>query len=260
MEIPPPLPDFVVTPLGLAFTVLALGVGYEDYARGRRPWSTAVALSAAAAVDGYAGMLAAVTLTYFLHDARRPVRTLAWLGLAVAAAAGLAAFALQPWAVEWARVPGAALPLTDAPIFAWPLLVPAVLGALWATTLASKPRGGLDRRAGLVGYAVAVAAILPAVLPTLPPRQRPLELAGRGPGLGIGVAATVATVLTVALVVLKERRAALAPVPKAMPRALTPALLEMSPPPDAPLRWGGLVGPSLLSVLFLWRFLRSSFL
>jgi hypothetical protein len=239
---------------GLPLAVVALAIAYRDYSRGRRPWTTALALAAAAVVDAYSAVFAALALTYFLYGSRRPSRTLAWLALALTTGLGLAAFALAPWLGGLREEPGARPSEAGLPFSLWPLAVVIVLG-IAALVLASR-LSSVDRRLGYALHAGAVAAALPRVLPAVPSSGPPVVFLGRGLPGGLGAALTLVTMAAVAFRIAGERRAARVPVPKEMPRALTPALLEASPPPPSPRRWGTFVPLAVWAGLLCWRLAR----
>jgi hypothetical protein len=238
---------------GVGLLVLALAIGYLTYTRGRPPEAAAVALAAVALLDGYLALVGGFGLTYFLHGSRRPAHTLRFVAAATAGAFGLAAFALLPWLRSAAgalkgEVPRA--PLLEASV--WSLVV---LGAAMLAVLAwmARSRGGLDRRLAFLAHAAVIAALLPGLLPVLPPTEPPLLWAGHGAVGRWGLAASAVVAVLLAVRGMAARRHRHAPRKKEMPRALTPALLELIPPPPPPRRWGSVVPLLVFLALLCWR-------
>jgi hypothetical protein len=145
-------------------------------------------------------------------------------------------------------VPGA--PIFEASV--WPLVV---LGAAALAALAwmAQSRGGLDRRLAFLAHAALIAAVLPGLLPVLPPTEPPLLWAGLGTVGRWGLAASAAVATLLAARVMAARRDRHVPRKKEMPRALTPALLELIPPPPPPRRWGSAVPLLVFLALLCWR-------
>src|SRR5260221_3650259 len=75
---------------GIGLAVLFLGLAYRRYADGSPPTGPAAALAVTARAPGYAELWAGVAAAYFLYFARKPWRTLLWLGAVGALAFSLA--------------------------------------------------------------------------------------------------------------------------------------------------------------------------
>jgi len=242
--------------LAISLAFLALAFGYRDYARGRPPFLTAALLAATAAGHVYLALWAGLGLTYFLHGSRRPALTLHWLARAAAIALGLGSVALLPWLVAMLG-PIRKVPLRFGPTplvepRTWPLVVSAVL-VIALLAIVARARGGLDRRVLYAGHAGLVGLILPGLVPVVP-EDPPLAFAARGAAGACGLVLSALTLAGVGYVVLRGKRPGRSAEPL-MPRALTPAVLEMCPPPPPPRRWGSVVPLALLAALIATRIL-----
>jgi hypothetical protein len=157
---------------GLALAVLFLGIAYRAYSQDQAIWAPAVCLALAGLSHGYAVLWAGLAATYFLYTARRPWRTLGWLGGVGALAFALCAFALVPMLAGW----GATTPYTRSwidvtlrslvPPYLLPLFVPAVAG-LVATAVLARRRGGPDHRLLFLAHAALCAVALAVAAPAL---------------------------------------------------------------------------------------------
>jgi 6-pyruvoyl-tetrahydropterin synthase related domain len=157
---------------GIGLALLFLGVAYRAYSRGSGPWLPAAVLAVTALAHGYAVLWAGLAATFFLFSARRPLKTLGWLGAVAALAFSLAAVSLLPLLSDW----GWTTPYDDpwitvttrtlVPSYLWPLLGLALL-ALGATLLLARRSGGPDRRLLFLLHASLVGAALAAAAPAL---------------------------------------------------------------------------------------------
>ncbi len=157
---------------GIGLALLFLGVVYRAYSRGDGPWLPAALLATTALAHGYAVLWAGLASTFFLYSARRPLKTLGWLGAVAGLAFSLAAVSLLPLLSSW----GWTTPYDDpwitvttrslVPMYLWPLLALALLG-LGANLLLARRSGGPDRRLLFLLHASLVGAALAAAAPAL---------------------------------------------------------------------------------------------
>jgi hypothetical protein len=97
--------------------------------------------------------------------------------------------------------------------------------------------------------------VSPALMLIVPhAEQFTLTYAGRDASDAVGMALSLGALAFVAWRLLEDRRAAQKPREPRMPRALTPAVLEMCEPPPPPRRWGWAFPVSILAVLVAARF------
>ena len=176
---------------GTGLALLFLGLAYRCHARGEGPWKPAAVLALTALGHGYAVLWAGLSAAFFLYRARRPLRTLLWLGTVAALSFALSAFWLLPLLSDW----GWTTPFNDAwitvewkqlfPKAVLPLLALAVVG-LVATLWTARRSGGADLRllylwhAAVVGVALAAAGPALGIIDVrfLPFAQLSLTLAG----------------------------------------------------------------------------------
>jgi len=98
--------------------------------------------------------------------------------------------------------------------------------------------------------------VSPALMLIVPHREHvTLTYGGRDTSDVLGLALTLGALGLVGASWIRDRRAALLPKEAQMPRALTPAVLEMCVPPPPPRRWGWLVPTALLALMVAARFL-----
>src|SRR5258706_12441365 len=76
-------------------------MAYRRYADGSPPTGPAGALAVTALAHGYAVLWAGLAAAYFLYFARKPWRTLLWLGAVGALAFSLAGVTLGPLLADW---------------------------------------------------------------------------------------------------------------------------------------------------------------
>ena len=184
---------------GTGLAVLFLGAAYRAYADGRPPWVPAALLAVTALAHGYAVLWAGLSAAYFLYFARKPWRTLTWLGTVAVVAFALAGVTLVPLLADW----GWTTPYDDPwitvttkgllPVLLWPLFAAAALGVA-ATLVLARRTGGPDHRllflvhAGLAGAALAAAGPALGVIDVrfVPFAQLALCLAG-GAAFGLSL-------------------------------------------------------------------------
>ncbi len=183
---------------GIGLAVLFLGLVYRRYAEGRPPFGPAALLAVTALAHGYAVLWAGLAATYFLFFARKPWRTVLWLGAVGALAFSLAGLTLVPLLADWRWTTPYDDPwitVTTEGLFPWRLWGPIAAAGLGvaATLLLARRTGGPDHRllflahAGLVGAALAAAGPALGVIDVrfVPFAQLSLCLAG---GAAIGLA------------------------------------------------------------------------
>lgn len=154
--------------LGLALALLSLGIGYRAYSHDRGVWWPAASLAAAALVSPSAALWLAVAIAYFLYAARRPWRTLGWLGLVYAFAFGLCAFRSLPVLVTMGTV-ASPEPLRLSrflPPFLLPFLLVAGVG-LGKMIVYLRRSGGPDHRLLFLAHGALAAVVLGMASPTL---------------------------------------------------------------------------------------------
>ncbi len=150
--------------------MLFLGLAYRAYADGRSPWGPAALLGLTALAHGYAVLWAGLSVTFFLYESRKPLRTLAWLVALGGLAFGFAALTLLPLLSAW----GWTTPYDDPwitvttlglfPSLLWPLFAAAVMG-IFGTVVLGRATGGADRRLLFLFHAAAMGAALAAAGP-----------------------------------------------------------------------------------------------
>ncbi len=155
---------------GIALAVLFLGLAYRAYADGRSPWGPAGLLGLTALAHGYAVLWAGLSVTFFLYESRKPLRTLAWLAAVGGLAFGFAALMLLPLLSGW----GWTTPYDDPwitvttiglfPSLLWPLFAAAALGIV-GTLFFARRTGGADRRLLFLLHAAVMGAALAAAGP-----------------------------------------------------------------------------------------------
>jgi hypothetical protein len=157
---------------GLAFALLFLGVAYRAYSQDQALWLPAVSLALTALAHGYAVLWAGLAASYFLYTARRPWRTLGWLGGVAALAFALAGFTLVPMLAGWGATTPYTRPWIDVtagslvPPYLLPVLLPAVAG-LVATAVLARRSGGPDHRLLFLAHAALSAVALAVAGPAL---------------------------------------------------------------------------------------------
>jgi hypothetical protein len=218
---------------GLPVAALALAVAYGDYSRERRIWPPAICLAATALLSTTAAIWAALSGLYFLYAARRPLRTLAWLG-----AVCLLGFSLP--AAAWLPRFGAGAALEPSVLACSALLTaPAVGAGVW-TLVAARRTGGPDHRLLFLAHAAVMAGALLLAAPALPV---PVVAFPAPVGFAISVGALVLTGLTP----LARRWEASRP---RAPVSIERLECEFE---SAPPRWGGMVPAAVILALLALR-------
>jgi hypothetical protein len=218
----------------LPLAALALGLAYRDYSRQRTVWPSALALGATTLVSATAALWAALSALYFLYPARRPLRTLRWLGAVFLLAFALPAAVLLPRLATEAKL---SVPVLSCCAL---LAAPAVAAGLW-TLVVGWRSGGPDHRLLFLAHSAVMAGALLFAAPAAPSIRLPSF------PIAVAIAISLLALILTALTPYLQRRVAARP---AAPVSIDQLECEFE---SAPPRWGGWVPACVIAILVLSR-------